>query len=272
MRPLHIILLFVSLSCSVQAQYFVVNVKDTVYNNNDVIKPKDKIGENAKLRFSSSKAFAYVMSPGKGYYILGIKDRNKQSKGEFILALKDALLPPNEYYAAATRTYEPYESMQFEDQYDLKAFFRDELFFMAPAKFSVSAKNFPLDATHFFTVRHYLRDGWFARPLPHSAQQFELSQRVLQLHDKVFSPDLILYSELYYTNQETGEEQYLGRFKLQFLASDAIQEELKSLYEAVGQIPAELFLREHAMPYLHLQYGKTQPGAIVDLINSMQKK
>lgn len=272
MRSLHITLVFVCLGISLQAQYYVLNLKDTVYADNKILKKEDNLKETAKLRFSSVKAYAYVMYPGKGYYILGVKDRGKKSQGEFFLALKDALIPPNEYYAAATRTYEPYESMQFEDQYDLKAFFREELFFAAPAKFRVSAKNFPLDDNHFFSIRHHLADGWFAKPLPNSGQEFELNQNVLQLHDKVFSSTLIQHSELYYINLETGEEQFLGRFNLHFPASDTIENELAVLYEAVGQMSAEQFLQEHAMPYLNLQYGKTQPETIMNIVGRILRK
>lgn len=200
-----------------------------------------------------------------------MKDKSNSGKGEFILALKDALLPPNEYYAAATRTYEPYESKIFEDQYDLKAFFRDELFFVEPAKFKVLAQRFPLDEQHFFMIKHHVDGGWFGKPLPHVEQEFEINPQVFQLQDKLFGSELIRYSELLYVNQETGEEQYLGKFKLRFFSAIDMEEDLKNLHEATGAMPAGQFLREHAMPFLNLRYGKTQPEAIARIVDNILK-
>ncbi|MBK7873602.1 MAG: hypothetical protein IPJ74_24515 [Saprospiraceae bacterium] len=248
-----------------------MKVNETVYLNDKPLKKKDIINSKSKLRFSSGEAFAYVMSPNKGYFILGIKDR-KKAKGEFILALEEALVPPNDYYAAATRTHGNPEIATFEDQYDLKAFFRDQLFFIVPAKFKVSAQHFPLDSNHFFMVKHYLKDGWFGKALPQSEQSFELNQKLFQLHDKVFDEKLIQYSELYFSNQETGEDQYLGRFTLEFLSQDMLLEELTTLYDAVGKISADQFLHEHVMPYLNLQYGKTQPEVIAQLVNKILER
>lgn len=270
MRILLLILVSLGLSGALRAQYIVINVKDTVYANGKALKKKDKISESAKLRFSSASAYAYVISPGKGYFILGVKDR-KKVKGEFMVALKEALIPPNDYYVAATRANETYTSDVFEDQYDLKAFFREELFFIAPAKFKVSAQHFPLDSNRFFMIRHQFSDGWVSKALPQSEQAFEITPKVLQLQDKVWSEKSIQHSELYYVNQETGEQQFLGRFNIHFPSAALIQEELTSLRNASGGISTEQFVREHAMPYLNLQYGKTQPEAIKQLIEKNPK-
>ncbi len=143
MRKLILTLLSVLyLLAGTHAQYFVVNLKDTVYADNQVLAKKDKISSSAKLRFSSADAYAYVVAPGKGYFILGVKEKDKKSRGEFVLALKDALMPPNDYYAAATRTHETHEAALFEDQYDLKAFFRDRLFLWLQPNSRLRHSNF----------------------------------------------------------------------------------------------------------------------------------
>lgn len=271
MRTLFLLLIFLQLSITLPAQYVVINVKESVYADEKPLKKKDKLGDNTKLRFSSANAFAYVMSPGKGYFILGVKER-KKGQGEFMLALKDALLPPNEFYAASTRSYELYENMIFEDEYDIKAFFRNDLFFIAPAKFEVSAQHFPMDSAHYFMIRHQLADGWMGKPLPYEGHVFEINNKIFQLQDKVFTENMIQYSELYYMNHETGEEQYLGRFKLQFPSPNSVKEELTALYTAIGNMPTEEFFREHAMPYLNVQYGKTQLDTVSQIIRQISKK
>ncbi len=273
MRTLPIFLLLMGLCLAGRAQYYVINVSGVVYADDKVVQKKDKISENAKLRFGAATAFAYVISPGKGYYILGVKDKNnKTAKDEFIVALKDALLPPNEYYAAATRTNGGHESQVFEDQYDLKAFFREQLFFTGTAKFRVTAGRFTLDADRFFMVRHYLDDGWIGKRLPHVGQEFQLNKEVFELQGNTYEASKIRYSELWYVNQTIGEEQYLSRFQLRFYAPEIIEEELSEIYKATGKMSAAQFLIEHAIPYLSLQYGKTQPESIARMVESIQKK
>ena len=272
MRALHIFLFLMGLCLAGRAQYYVLNVSGVVYADDKVVQKKDKISENAKLRFGAATAFAYVISPGKGYYVLGVKDKSKTAKGEFIVALKDALLPPNEYYAAATRTNGGHESQVFEDQYDLKAFFREQLFFTGTAKFRVTAGRFTLDADRFFMVRHYLDDGWIGKRLPHVGQEFQLDKQVFELQGNTYEESSVHYSELWYINQTTGEEQYLSRFQVRFYDPEVIEAELLEIYQATGKMSAARFLIEHAIPYLGLQYGKTQPDSIARMVESIQKK
>ncbi|MFN7117809.1 MAG: hypothetical protein ACK4TA_13495 [Saprospiraceae bacterium] len=265
MRTLAFVLFYVCSSVLLQAQYVVINVKESVYADEKLLQKKDKLSENVKLRFSSADAFVYVMSPGKGYFVLGIKDQ-KKTKGEFILALKDALLPPNEYHGAVTRNYKPSEAKAFEDQYDLMNFFRDRLFFVAPAKFKVAEQNFPLDSNHYFIIRHHLADGWIEKILPHADQTFEISPAILQLQDKIFTEISIQQSELLYVNGDSKERQRIGMFKVQFVDNQSIEAELRNLYDSVKKMPAEQFLLDHALPYLNLVYGNTQLEAIRALI------
>lgn len=272
MRTLLFLFTFFLFTFTLQAQYIVINVKESVYANKKLLKKKDKIAENATLRFSSGNAFAYVMSPGNGYYILGVKESAKE-QGEFLLALKDALLPPNEFYAASTRSYDLYENIIFEDQYDIKAFFRNDLFFVSPARFEVSAKHFPLDSTHYFAVRHQVANKWLSsNSLPHSGQSFEISKDVFRTEDKILKENAVQRSELYYINKETKEELFLGNFKLRFVASDTVKEELTTLYTAIGNMPVDEFFREHAMPYLNVLYGRTQLDSIKELVAQISKK
>lgn len=271
MRTLLLTLSMICLSISGQAQYYVKIVKGTVYLNNKVLKEKDKVNAGAKLRFSTADAHLHVMAPGSGVFILGVKDRKKKSPGEFILAIKDAIMPPDEYYAAATRAYEPYQIGIFEDHLDLKAFFRGPLFFIAPAKFTVSAENFPLDSTHYFLIRHQLSNGWFAKQLPQVGQTWEINPEVFLLKDKRFERTEILRSELYYVDQTNREERFLNEFQLDFPKPEQIKKELFQLYESIENLPAETFLQRYAMPYVDFEYGKTHPDAILKLIKTFEK-
>lgn len=269
MRTLFVLFILLSVSTS-QAQYIVINVKESVYADKELLKKKDKISGNAMLLFSSAEAYVYVMSPGKGYFILGVKERKKE-KGEFLLALKDALLPPKEFYAASTRSQDWAESTFFEDQYDMKAFFRNELFFVGTTRFEVSPDNFPLNDDHFFIIKHQILDKWVSKQLPQHGQFFEISPEVFQLQDQTLKESSVQRSALYFVNKKTGEELFLGNFKLKFVAPDIVKEELATLYAAIGNMPEDEFFREHAMPYLNVLYGRTQLNAIRQLVPKSQE-
>lgn len=255
----------------IQAQYYVLNLKDTVYADNQLLTKKAKISENAVLRFSSPDAFVHVISPGKGYFILGVKNRRAKPRQEFVLAVKEALIPPNEYHAAATRSLETEEGSVFADVYELKAFFRGELFLIDEARFEVPGKEFPLDSLHYFVLRHHLQDGWFTKRIPQEGQKIMIGRQTQQLGGHVFTNQEIQQSQLVYIDDEAGREESIGHFSLYFPDQTILREDLAQLYDAVGPLPAEKFFLEHAWPYVQLQYGKTQLLPLQNLIQGITK-
>lgn len=255
-----------------RAQFYVVSVHETVLANGKPIKKQDKLEPNAELKFASKTAYAKVMSPGKGYFILGV-DKKDPRNGEFVRALKDALMPPNDHYAAATRTDEAYEAANFEDRYDLMAFFTNRLFFIEPATFTVPENDFPLtdEKKQYFAIRHHLEDGNFEKKLLANGPSFQIDPSVFQLDGHAFNPDKVLYSELYYYNGSNVDK--IGQLNLFFPDLAAIQDEIRtlSLYEDAGKIASDRFFEEYAVPYLHQYYGKTQPGAIRKLVSVLKE-
>lgn len=268
MRTLLLFLCCFSFFGVLQAQYEVTKVMGTVYVKNKLLKAEDSIKETDSLRFTSPNDLVCVLHLGKGQFKLSPK-KDKKVKGEFLLALRDAIVPPNQNKEAATRTYKPNGSLTFNDQYDLKSFFREQVFFIEPAKFWVDANYFPLDSTHFFMIRHQLEDGWVGKALPHADQTFELGAAVLQFQGKVLDVNSIQRSELYYVDRASNKEQYLGHFQLQFVSSQIVKEDLMRLQKKVGKMPSEQFLQKYAMPFLNLWYGNTHPESIIKLVAQM---
>ncbi len=266
------ILLLMVFVASGRAQFYVVSVHETVLANGKPLKKQDKLELNTELKFPSKTAYAKVMSPGKGYFILGV-DKKDTRNGEFVRALKDALMPPNDHYAAATRTDETFEAANFEDRYDLMAFFTDRLFFIEPAIFTVPENDFPLtdEKKQYFAVRHHLEDGNFEKKLPANGPSFQIDPSVFRLEGHAFNPDIVLYSELYYYNGSKADK--IGQFNLLFPDPAAIQDEIKtlSLHEDAGKTSADRFFEEYAVPYLYQYYGKTQPGAIRKLVSMLKE-
>lgn len=274
MKTLCFAILFIGFAAVSQAQYYVTSVQGgKVFADGKELKKKDRITENASLRFSSVDVYVRVMAPGRGYFVLGVakSKRSANSQGEFLVALKEAIFPPNEYPLPGIRSNEVEEMEVFEDQYDLKAYFRDDIFFVQATNFSVSNENFPLDTAHYFVIRHHLQDGWFARRLPQQGQQFELSADVFLLSGQAFPAETVRYSELYYVDETTGEEQHLGRFHLQFIDKEMLTEELTWLYSLQNQITLEEFYQMHALPHVSLEYGKTQPQQIEALMKTIKQ-
>lgn len=274
MRALCFAIFMLGCISSTHAQYYVISVqRGQVYADGQELKKKDKIAENANLRFTSAEAYVKVMAPGKGYFILGVSknQRSVDGKVEFLVALKEAIFPPNEYPLPGIRSNDPSEVTKFQDQYDLKAFFRDDVFFVDKASFEVSSENFPLDDAHYFAIRHYLQDGWFAKRLAYEAQHFELNPDIYTLGQQFFPAGNVQYSELYYIDEETGEEQYLGRFNLQFVDKEQLTEELTWLYSLLDHPSLEEFYQMHALPHVTMEYGKTQPEQIKALLTSIIK-
>lgn len=270
MRTLLFSCLFISLAVSAQAQYIVLEVKGKVKVNKKEAKENDFLTEDAVFVFNTPNDYVLLMTPNNGKQKVTPKAQ-KKGGSELMRALSDAIMPSNQRSMAGVRATEPYESNAFADQYDMKGFFRDRLFFTAPTWFQVAASHFPLDSTHYFVIRHTLPDGWVIKRLPQQDQSFELSNEVMQLQGKAFPDNAIQYSELYFV-KEGNTDQALGRFNLQFPDAQVIKKELAALYKIVGSMPTEQFLREHAIPYLDLEYGKTQTDTIRQLILQIQQK
>lgn len=258
-----------------QAQYYVKEISKggTIYADGKKLKKGDRIASEATLRFDPITSYAIVLIPGKTYLILGVgeKDRQQTGKGEFIVALKEALFPPNEYNMPGTRGDEVYRLSEFADQWDIKAYFRDNIFLVDSGVFQVAEENFLLDSVHYFTIRHKVADGWFAKRLPHVEQAFEINKDAFTLKGLNFTPEEIQHSELYFEDEEMGESLYLGRFNLQFVSSETILEDLKWLIENSPAAPEEVFLSENALPYFYMKYGKTQPESIKQIMQSLKK-
>jgi|GEM_PF-4825860 hypothetical protein len=267
MRTLLLACFFYTIFITIQAQpYYVVRVNETVHVNNAELHPKDKVVLGGTVRFSSSDAYAYVVSPENGYYYIAVKKGAKPKKGELNRALRDALIPPSEYSNAATRATKPYESVQFKDQYDLKTYFQGPLFFIDPARFNVAATTFPLDSNHYFALKHYTGKDSFVNILPQDGQTFILSADAMERDGET---PVITSSTLFYVDKKSGKEKALGNFKLTFLSPEAtttMLEELKTIYISRKQEPLDSFVKNHALPYLALFYGKTQEAAIIKLL------
>lgn len=257
---------FLSLSLSAQP-YYVVSVKGSVSANGKLLEKKDKIDEEAQLRFGSAGAFAYVVSPGKGYFVLSPKKIRTQQENEFLVSLKEAVLPPNEFNATSTRNVWLVLPLSFTNGEEIQRFFRGDVTLISGTRFEVNTDQYALDEAHQFALRQSSADSAAIYPLPDSANIFVIDEEAGLASTKQMTPVSLIYLD-----HQTGENQALGEFNLTLLTRPSVLEELRQLYEAVTPVPTEVFLRDHAQPYLEKMYGNIQPEVVRQLVESAFRK
>ncbi len=258
MRKLWFFLMLLFYSPFGAAQYYAVLVNEQVYADGKLIEKGNAIAPETKLKFSSPEAFVHVISPTSGQFILSGKKVKQNKKGEFLAALKEAIIPEGQFRGTLTRSELTLTSTNFEDHYDLKAFFKDKLVFTDTLAFAFTSDRFPLDEDHMFLIRHTLPDS----SVDHRLLSFEnttyLPPEVMQLPEGHDISSLVLSSELVHVDLKDEKETTFGPFTLRFLSEQEVAElrdELKILYLHLSPKSMNEFLATHAAPFLDLYYG-----------------
>jgi hypothetical protein len=256
MRPIILILiLYLQIPLQLYGQYFVVKVVDKVYMDDQLLEQRSKLSEDTQLRFSSPNAFVHVISPSKGEFILSGKKAKKNKKGEFFIALKNAIIPYDQFLAAATRGTE--EELIFEDHLDLKAFFRGKLCLLDSLSIRVHSDNYPIGDEGAFSLVHEVKRKRVSHVLPAKDQQLLLTPEMkLDRKGKDIS-DKIRKSYLEYTNHHDNIESF-GPFQIHFLSpedSASLKDELAFIHELVQTNNDLEFIQQYATPFITNYYG-----------------
>ncbi len=247
-------------------QYYVLSVTGEVTADGKMLQKKDKLSEEAELRFASPDAFVYVIAPGKGYYILSGKKSAAAGSSEIVVALKEALLPPNEYYTTSTKSGAFRPSSSFVNAGQVRTFFNGPVLLITPATFQVDPATFPLDDQHYFQLTHSLPEGTVTRKLPGSEGRFHIDGSIYQTEAGNIDPGQVRATSLSYIDEATRNRLPLGTFELHLLSKEKAIEELALLHEAVAPVAPNIFLMEHARPYLRHTYGETDWNFVRQLV------
>lgn len=244
-----------------RAQFFVVKVNEQVYADGKLLEPRAKVASDAQLSFSSNKAYAHVLSTSKGHFVLSGEKSRKNRKGEFLSALKEAIIPSDQFQAAATRTIatEKDDAVWFEDKYDMKAYFRETIVLLDTASFRVNPDRFPLDEDHFFTISHQLENTRITRHLEAEKDIFSLATSILYDEEGNKLDKEIQSTALIYNNKVKNEQQEFGPFKIKLLdeaEKKTVKNELTYLWQLLSPDSEGEFIQLHALPYLYGYYGK----------------
>ena len=257
-------------------QYYVIKVEPEgmVLANKQILKRRDKIADDTKLIFSSEEAFAHVLSPTNGHFILSGKKGRKNKKGEFIIALKEALIPSKEFKAAATRSKSLLEFSSFEHEFDFKKYFQGQMVFLDTVSFRVSTEKYLLDQNNGFYIQHNLKkDSFITYHLAQEKDFFSIFPDVLLDKDGKNIAEDIQGSSLLYKSETSEEYKMLARFSIRFLDLEeitSINKELICLREQFPGISESAFIEEQVAPYLAYYYGKFSITDIQKVLNMAQ--
>jgi hypothetical protein len=259
MKILSFIFLLLLLPVLCSGQYYVVKVNGKVFANNKLMQPRLKLEQETALKFENEQAFAHVISPMNGHFILDGQKARRNQRGEFLAALKDALVPPHQFEAAATRATPPETTLRFSDEYDMKAWFRGKVLFLESLSFSLDESYFGPAEDLKIVVIHQSR-----RPIP--AHSIAAEDEMFRLTPEIFR-DARGRNRARHVEESTielqnssGETLYsFGPFEFHQLKKKhrkELEREMDFLASIVKVEDAEEFCQNHLMPYLALHYGK----------------
>ncbi len=261
MRPYLFLFFILLFSQMVFAQFFVVKINEQVFADGQLLKPRTRISPEVELRFSSNNAYAHVLSTSRGHFVLSGEKGKKNQKGEFLAALKEAIIPSDQFQAAATRagSLEKAKVIHFDDKYDVKAYFRETIVLLDTAYYEFAAKNFPVDDNHYFCIMQELEDTIISQRLPIEENALQLTASVFQDAKAGQLNANISTFTMTYVDKVKNKYQEFGPFKLHFLSDEEkkeIQEEIGGMRQFLSLPSESEFIQQHALPFLYTYYGK----------------
>ena len=268
MRIMTICAICLFLISGLRAQnYYVMSVSGNVTTDGRLLQKKDKLDDSTPLAFDSPEAFVYVISPGKGYYILSGKEAAAETRSsEIVLSLKEALFPPNEFHSTSTRSGGVATSHYFATKGDLQSFFKNEILLIGPSEFTVNARIFPMSDQQYFEMTLNLPGRVATESLPFEENRFFIDESTFRISVEENNAQKPQLSSLVYVNKTTGDMTRIGEFTTNFMSREEVLEELRILYNVVSPVPSNMFFMEHAKPYLYNNYGNTNWSVVQKMV------
>ena len=257
MKNLLLSLLLIGTTVAGAQSYYVISIEGEIYAGDQLLAPKDRLTNEMELRFVGAESSAYLMSPSKGYFVLSAKEAYPPNGKEFLVAVKNALLPPSELKNTAIRAlYAADQHIVLEDPYDMLSFFRGRLLYLDTLVFDLDPEFFPAATT---------RIEWISTN----------GQDTLRRELSVVENKCLLHwpKELHSTTDE-WEHQIVAHpwyeadeltpytFQLVTPTIGQLQAEIQALRELVEKDTSQDFLLEYALPYVRMRFGKVHPEAI----------
>ncbi|MEL6970993.1 MAG: hypothetical protein AAFZ63_19260 [Bacteroidota bacterium] len=257
MKNIALLLLLVATTVAFAQNYYVISIEGEIYAGDQLLAPKDRLTNEMELRFVGAESSAYLMSPSKGYFVLSAKEGYPPNGKEFLVAVKNALLPPSELKNTAIRAlYAADQHIVLEDTYDMLSFFRGRLLYLDTLVFDLDPEYFPEGTTRIEWISTNGTDT-LRRDLP-------VVERKCQLHwPEEFHSATDQWQHQVVAHPWYGEDE-LSPYTFQLLTPTAaqVQAEMQALRELVKQDTAQDFLLEYALPYVRIRFGKVHPESL----------
>ena len=230
--------------------FYVVKVEGKVYKENTLLKTGDKMSENDVLRFSDQNDKLYILSPSSGYFLLTPSQQDKTQK-EWVVALKNALIPQNKYYKTATRGVAN-SNASFDDRYDLMGFFRGRILIVQNAPFQFNADKIPLNSSNYFEFKN--QNGEEKLTVFVNGKNFTLNGNFNQAQ----------FEMNYIQNTKKNK---IGVFEVKLVERQFIANELKVFFLNQDKNKSTSVYYEQVVPFITEAYGNTNFETIKEIIS-----
>ena len=229
--------------------YYTIKVEGDIRCDDKTLTTGDKLTTESIIQFTGKSDKLYLMSPGKGYFLLTPESQDQKSSS-WMVVLKEAIIPSNKYYKTTTRGSQ--EVTTFDDLYDLMAFFRNKVMLMDEGIFFVDREKIPLDEQHYFEFK--------------TGNQSQVSYKAGDGNFIIGGPEGMAEVELSY--HQHGNIVHIGSFQLVIKSRESIKEELSVFFQETGSQNVSLIYFEHVIPYVSEVYGNTLINEIRSVINN----
>lgn len=247
--------------------YYVVSIKGEVFQGEEPLAPRDQLEETTELRFLDKNAQVYVMSPRQGYFVLGPGEEQDSDKSEFLLAVRQALLPASEWKMTGIRAItEDSSGVHLEDTFDMLGFFRGRIALIDGLQVTFSPDYFSMEEG-FLELTTITAANSFTDTLP--IQEAALDLAVLIQEDVELAQTAFTLSY----QPEYGEDELLEAEPFQLVQVDAeqLKQELAYLYELMAAEDRPFFESQLAVEFVTSRYGKMHAEELASIIDQSLK-
>lgn len=225
---------------------YVIKVDGKVFVEEKELNTGDKLTRESVIKFTTAKDKLYLMSPSDGYFLLSPESHGTNQK-DWMVAVKNALIPKNKYYKTATRSSSA-DIQKFEDVYDLMGFFRDRVLIIEHTRFFFDTGKIKLDEDNKFEF--FNAEG--------KSIQCTTEGETFALSGDFGNAAFVM------NYNQNGEIKKIGNFDLTIEKRENIAKELAVFFDNKRNTTNNYF--KNVVPYINDAYGNTNMEVIKNII------
>ena len=251
--PLLFVLIFSQFLAKTQ-NFYVIKVEGEIKADTVFLQTGHKISTESVIHFSAKTDKLYLLSPSDGYFLLSPENSGNNER-EWVVSLKNAIIPNNKYYKTATRGT-PAQFSEFNDVYDLMAFFRNKVLIIENDSFSYNSSNILFDKNNFFV---------FTPANGNNKIKFHYNEKNFFISGNFTGATLEM--EYHQNNKKTQ----IGEFYLQFASRKQLANEIAVFFgNRSSDVTSQIYLHE-VVPFIQEVYGNTKLETVKEIIKQELK-